>query len=158
MNDISSTYGPNTYSYMHLPDYYSPIGAFVNLANYTEQLNPDVNKAFGGDLDSPADYAAGSDSPVCSGIHGANCHLNRGMDGRNAFRGPGSWHQNIGVVKDFKIRERYNLQFKGEFINLMNHANTGLNLSGANDVSSYTDVLAYKAGNRNTELSLHFQF
>jgi hypothetical protein len=161
MTDISSTYGPNTYSYMHLPDYYSPAGPWVNLANYTEQLNPAVNAAFGGDNASPADYAAGSDVPVCSGIHGANCHLNPGMDGRNAFRGPGSWHQNIGVVKDFKIRERYNLQFKGEFINFFNHANTYLNLSGANDVSSYTDVLGYKGGagtNRNTELSMHFQF
>jgi hypothetical protein len=158
MDDISGTYGPNTYSYMHLPAYYSPAGPYVDLANYTEQLNPGVNAAFGGDLDSPADYAAGSDVPVCSGIHGANCHLNPGMDGRNAFRGPGTWHQNFGVVKDFKIRERYNLQFKGEFINLMNHANTYLNLGGANDVSSYTDVLAYKSGNRNTELSLHFQF
>jgi Carboxypeptidase regulatory-like domain len=161
MTDISSTYGPNTYSYMHLPDYYSPAGPWVNLANYTEQLNPAVNAAFGGDNASPADYAAGSDVPVCSGIHGASCRLNPGMDGRNAFRGPGSWHQNIGVVKDFKIHERYNLQFKGEFINFFNHANTYLNLSGANDVSSYTDVLGYKGGagtNRNTELSMHFQF
>jgi hypothetical protein len=158
MTDISNTYGPNTYSYIQLPNYYSPAGAYVDLANYTEQLNPDINAYFGGDLASPADYAAGSDVVVCSGIHGANCHLNPGMDGRNAFRGPGSWHQNLGVVKDFKIRERYNLQFKGEFINILNHANTFLNLSGANDVSSYTDVLAYKSGNRNTELSLHFQF
>ncbi|UWZ85740.1 TonB-dependent receptor [Occallatibacter riparius] len=142
MTDISSTLGPNTYSYLHLPDYYNPSGD-INLANYTEQVNPDVGA---------------SDVPICAGIHGAGCHLNPGMDGRNAFRGPGSWHQNLGVIKDFKIRERYNLQFKGEFINLMNHANTGLNLNGANDVSSYTDVLAYKDGNRNTELSLHFQF
>jgi Carboxypeptidase regulatory-like domain len=158
MKDISGTYGPNTYSYIQLPDYYSTDGPWVDLANYTEQLNPAVNAAYHGDLDSPADYAAGSDVPVCAGLHGANCHLNPGMEGRNSFRGPGSWHQNFGVVKDFKIRERYNLQFKGEFINLFNHANTYLNLGGANDVSSYTDVLASKNGNRNTELSLHFQF
>ena len=80
------------------------------------------------------------------------------MDGRNLFRGPGSWHENLGIVKDFKIHERYDVQFKGEFINVLNHANTYLNLDEANDVSSYTDVLGYKNGNRNTELSLHIEF
>jgi len=80
------------------------------------------------------------------------------MTGRNAFRGPGSWHNNFGVIKDFKIRERYAIQLKGEFINLLNHANTRLNLSESNDVSAYSDVLAYKDGNRNTELSIHLQF
>jgi len=40
-----------------------------------------------------------------------------GMDGRNAFRGPGSWDQNLGAVKDFKIGERYDIQLKGEIIN-----------------------------------------
>jgi hypothetical protein len=95
------------------------------------------------------------------------CHYVPGMDGRNAFRGPGNWNQNVGVVKDFKVRERFDIQFKAEFINVYNHANTMLNLSGANDVSSYTDVLAYKGGingsssvpaNRNTEFSLHVAF
>ena len=83
------------------------------------------------------------------------------MDGRNSFRGPGSWHENFGIVKDIKIHERFDVQLKAEFINLLNHANTFLNLGGSNDVSSYTDVLAYKGGagtNRNTELSLHLSF
>jgi hypothetical protein len=83
------------------------------------------------------------------------------MDNRNQFHGPGTWHDNLGIVKDFKIHGRYDLQLKGEFINVFNHANTYLNLGGANDVSSYTEVLAYKGGlgtNRNTELSLHLSF
>jgi hypothetical protein len=57
-----------------------------------------------------------------------------------------------------QVHERYDVQLKGEFINIFNHANTLLNLGGSNDVSSYTDVLAYKSGNRNTELSLHLAF
>jgi hypothetical protein len=163
MKDISSSYGPNTYSFMGLPDYYDPIGLaddsfYVNLSNYNEQVNPNVNAFFGGDTQSAADYAAGSDIPICSGLRNAGCHFVSGMTGRNAFRGPGLWDQNFGIVKDFKIRERYNIQLKGEFINLFNHANTYLNLGGTNDVSSFTDVLAYKSGNRNTELSLHIAF
>ena len=41
-----------------------------------------------------------------------------GMDGRNAFRGPGSSDQNLGAVKYFKIGERYDIQLKGEIINI----------------------------------------
>ena len=141
MNDLSGSLGPNTYSYLHLPDFYDADGNIT--AAYNEQVNPDSGT---------------SDEPICGGIHNAGCHFVPGMDGRNAFRGPGLWHQNIGVVKDFKVHERYDLQFKGEFINIFNHANTFLNLAGSNDVSSYTDVLAYKSGNRNTELSLHLSF
>ncbi len=157
MNDISDTYGPNTYSYMSMPQYFDDNGV-VLLSNFNEQLNPYVNAYYGGDLADPADYAAGSDTPICGGLYNASCRFVTGMTGRNAFRGPGSWHNNFGVIKDFKIRERYAIQLKGEFINLLNHANTRLNLSGSNDVSAYSDVLAYKDGNRNTELSIHFQF
>jgi hypothetical protein len=157
MTDISSTVGPNTYSYLSMPQYFDDNGV-VMLQNYNEQLNPYINSYYGGDLADPADYAAGSDTPICGGLYNSNCRFVTGMTGRNAFRGPGSWHNNFGIMKDFKIRERYALQFKAEFINLLNHANTYLNLSGTNDVSSYTDVLAYKSGNRNTELSLHLSF
>lgn len=158
MNDISGDLGPNTYSYMTFPDYFDPTESFVNVANYNEQLNPAVNAYYGGDLDTPADYAAGSDTPICSGLRNAGCHFVTGMTGRNAFRGPGSWNQNVGIVKDFKFHERYDIQLKGEFINVFNHANTYLNLNGTNDVSLYTDVLAYKNGNRNSEFSIHLAF
>jgi Carboxypeptidase regulatory-like domain/TonB dependent receptor len=166
MNDISSTYGPNTFSYMSMPQYFDENGV-VLLSNFNEQLNPYVNAYYGGDLAGPADYAAGSDTPICGGLYNSNCRFVTGMTGRNAFRGPGNWNQNVGVTKDFKIRERWVIQFKAEFINVYNHANTLLNLGGSNDVSSYSDVLAYKGGingsssvpaNRNSEFSLHLQF
>ena len=136
MTNISSIYGANTYSYIHLPE--------DTPANYNVQFNSNAGGT--------------SDTPICGGIHNENCHFVPGMEGRNTFRGPGTWHNNLGVVKDFKIHDRYDLQLKGEFINVLNHANTYLNLGGTNDVTSYTDVLAYKSGNRNTELSLHLSF
>jgi hypothetical protein len=150
MTDLSADLGPNTYSYIQVPAYYDADGNITS--SYNEQVNPDTGS---------------SDMPICSGSFYAGCHYVTGMDGRNAFRGPGNWNQNVGVTKDFKIHERFDLQFKAEFINVFNHANTLLNLSGTNDVSSYTDVLAYKGGvngsssvpaNRNTEFSLHLAF
>lgn len=149
MVDLSGTYGPNTFSYKTFPAFWDPNAATdgndvgILLGNYNEQINP---------------FTGTSDTPICSGLYGAGCQFVPGMTGRNSFAGPGSWHQNLGIVKDFKFHERYNVQLKGEFINLFNHANTYLNLTGTNDVSLYTDVLAYKNGNRNTELSLHVAF
>ena len=149
MVDMSGTYGPNTYSYKTFPAFWDPNAATdgndvgILLNNYNEQINPNTGT---------------SDTPICTGLHGAGCSFVPGMTGRNAFAGPGSWHDNLGVVKDFKLGERYDVQLKGEFINIFNHANTFLNLTGTNDVSLYTDVLAYKSGNRNSEFSLHFAF
>ena len=171
MKDLSAKYGANTYSYMTLPKFYAPstekkdypLGVLTS--NYNEQINP-VALAYYNAADDQYEATpavtylgyGGSDVPICSGIHGAGCHLVTGMDNRNMFHGPGSWHDNLGIVKDFKLHDRYAVQIKGEFINVFNHANTLLNLAGTNDVSSYTDVLAYKTGNRNTELSVHLEF
>ena len=146
LNDISSIYGANTFSYMTLPNFLDQTGYYasgVDEANYTEQINP---------------FSGTNDTPICTGIHNAGCHFAPNMSGRNQFHGPGSWHENLGIVKDFKLHDRYSLELKGEFINVFNHANTYLNLGGASDVSSYTDVLAYKDGNRKSELSLHLAF
>jgi len=135
MKDISTDWGANTYSYISLPAYTS--------SNYYEQTNPNTGTA---------------DMPICSGLNGVGCHWVTNMSGRNAFSGPGKWGQDLSVLKDFKVHERYSVQFKAEFINLYNHANTYLNLGGYSDTSYTTDVLAYKDGNRNTELSVHVAF
>jgi hypothetical protein len=142
MTNISDSFGANTYSYLTLPDFYDNDGNEL-LTNYNEQVNPNTGT---------------SDTPICTGPFNAGCKFVPGMTGRNAFRGPGSWNDNFAVIKDFKVHERYDLQLKGEFINVLNHANTALNLGGTNDVSYVTDVLAYKTGNRNTQLSLHLSF
>jgi len=57
------------------------------------------------------------------------------MTGRNAFRGPGSWNLDLGLYKQFFLGERFKLQFRGEFYNLMNHANLYAQ-TGDNDIGS----------------------
>jgi len=149
LNNLSSVYGANTFSYMSLPKFYNADGS-IDTANYNEQLNPLAGNT--------------SDMPICSGEYGVGCHFVTGMTGRNAFQGPGSWTQNLGIVKDVKLHERYDLQIKGEFVNLFNHANTFLTLPS--DASTNSDILAFKGasstgsipGNRNTELSIHLAF
>jgi len=81
-----------------------------------------------------------------------------GMDSRNRYYGPGVWGEDAKLAKNIKLHEHYGLDLSATFINVFNHANTYLNLGGANDVSSYSNTLAYKGGNRNTELEARFEF
>ncbi len=47
---------------------------------------------------------------------------NSGM-GRNAAQGPGFWNMDFGVLKSFRVSERFNLEFRSEFFNILNHPN-----------------------------------
>jgi hypothetical protein len=42
---------------------------------------------------------------------------------RNQFFGPGYWNVDMNFYKTFKISERFSLQFRGEFYNILNHHN-----------------------------------
>ncbi len=78
-----------------------------------------------------------SELPDCPkpGSNPLNCNFPANMTHRNAFRVPGAWHFDFGVYKDFKLTERYGLQFRTEMFNAFNHSNFYV-LSGGNaDVS-----------------------
>ena len=49
-----------------------------------------------------------------------------GTTGRNSLRGPGSTTLNLGLHKDFPIRESLKLQFRFETFNALNNVNLGL--------------------------------
>jgi hypothetical protein len=49
-----------------------------------------------------------------------------GNVGRSALRGPGLATVDLSVNKDTRIHERFNLQFRAEFFNLLNRANFGV--------------------------------
>jgi hypothetical protein len=46
-----------------------------------------------------------------------------GNSGRGMLRAPGQWTLDFSVFKDIPFTERYRLQFRAEFFNLLNHAN-----------------------------------
>jgi len=45
---------------------------------------------------------------------------------RNALRGPGLADGDVSLSKETKLNERYNLTFRAEFFNILNHANFGI--------------------------------
>jgi hypothetical protein len=49
-----------------------------------------------------------------------------GNSGRGMFRGPGQWNADMSLFKEFKFSERFNMQFRSEFFNILNHANFAL--------------------------------
>jgi hypothetical protein len=55
--------------------------------------------------------------------------------GRNLFRSPGFWNMDLGVQKMIPLNERFRLQFRGEFFNVLNHVNFD-NPTGATDGSN----------------------
>jgi hypothetical protein len=44
---------------------------------------------------------------------------------RNLLRGPGTWQVDMGAAKTFPLRERMQLEFRGEFYNIFNHPQLG---------------------------------
>jgi len=54
---------------------------------------------------------------------GRNCHFPAGMTGRNQFVGPGVYNINLAIAKAIPITERFKMQFRSEFYNLLNHSN-----------------------------------
>ena len=83
---------------------------------------------------------------------------------RNAFRGPGAWNTNLGFFKNFKLKENYELQFRGEMYNAFNHANLYAG-TGEADISSQDYVPASRGitalgatERRNVQLALKLIF
>ncbi len=63
---------------------------------------------------------------------------------RNAYTGPSFWNFNFVAAKTFKLTERFNLQFRGEFYNAFNHSNYYIN-TGNLDLEDGTGVTAVQA-------------
>jgi outer membrane receptor protein involved in Fe transport len=80
------------------------------------------------------------------------------MTKRNAFRGPGFWNLDSGIYKNFRLTERFKLQFRGELYNMFNHANLFIN-GGEDDVATVAGFIpAHWDGSRNVQLALKVIF
>jgi hypothetical protein len=55
----------------------------------------------------------------------ANAVGTQGTGGRNQVWGPGLWNLDYSLFKTFVPLERLKLQVRGEFFNILNHANLG---------------------------------
>jgi len=77
------------------------------------------------------------------------------MTGRGAFRGPGAWNDDLSIAKNFKLTERFALEFRAEAFNVFNHHNFYVNPDGnyiGGPTTSTLPVLEQKGGLGNSAL------
>lgn len=80
---------------------------------------------------------------------------------RNRTYAPGFQNWNISVFKNFRFAERYNLQFRADGFNFVNHPNLGGATGGGlerNPTNANFGRVTGKGGERNLQLSLRFNF
>jgi len=104
-----------------------------------------------------------ADLPTCNG---SNCTIPIGLQ-RNSWWSPAFWDMDLGVYKNFKVKERYQIQLRSEFYNVFNHHNMYI-VPGNADFAEVSAVQALKGtpgGNpgplderRNVQLAIRFQF
>lgn len=148
VSESRATGTPDNFSYITFPAYTIPSSTGTGTVRN--------NAAYGAAVDPKVGYA---DLPTIVG----GMDTFPGMSARNAFRGPGVQAFNADVNKNIKFTERYSLQLRLEVYNVLNHANSYLNLLGANDVSQTNYVSTFKNGpgqgaNRQIQLAGKFIF
>jgi hypothetical protein len=129
--------GINSYTYINIP---------------TDSANPYTDPILGA-----------SDIPTCTS---GGCYQNPGL-GRNSWWSPGRYNLDMGVYKNFHIREQMNVQFRSEFYNALNHHNF-YPIVGSADYFEETSVQAVKGApggspgpgdeRRAIQLALRFEF
>jgi hypothetical protein len=100
-----------------IPTTGSPSPAGANLFNYIALPN----------TAGVVDYQGISQGdPICTGLFHSGCsYTSNGQKyaERNQFFGPHYWNIDMNFYKNFRITERFQLQFRGEFYNIFNHHN-----------------------------------
>jgi Carboxypeptidase regulatory-like domain/TonB dependent receptor len=82
-----------------------------------------------------------------------------GNAGRNNLRGPGFFNVDLSLFRSFALTERIKLQFRGEFLNALNHpnfSNPGSDISNAGAFGYITSTTG--TGERNIRLSARVVF
>jgi hypothetical protein len=119
----------NTYAYLALPPsatYFNPM-----IFNLTGAGAPGT--VYAGELPSCGTTTNSLGNTVSTG---QNCVWPANMTRRNAFTAPGVYNINMAIGKTFPITERYKMQFRAEFYNLLNHSNYYVQAGGNQDAGN----------------------
>jgi hypothetical protein len=135
-SNFNGTSCPNYAPGVAIPRTGSAASAGTNLFNYIALPAPSATDIANGYLVLNGGNSLGV--PNCTGLDHVGCTYT--TDGsaypdRNQFFGPGYWNLDTSFYKNFKLSERFGLQFRGEFYNIFNHHNQYIT-NGNLDISS----------------------
>jgi hypothetical protein len=98
-------------------------------------------------LEVPGKYLLAYNNAFCGGaaVLGGSNYSCSGVTPiqRDSFHGPTNWTFNAVVAKNFKLTERFNMQFRFEMYNMFNHSNYYVTTGNA-DVSAAPAITATK--------------
>jgi len=82
-----------------------------------------------------------------------------GSSGRNILRNPGLWNTDLNITREFPIKERVRLQFRGEFYNFANTSHFN-GVSSGNVATGGANFLSIRSsyGERQVRLALRLQW
>lgn len=81
-----------------------------------------------------------------------------GNTGRNILRNPGLWNTDLNITRDFKIKERFTAQFRGEFYNFPNTSHFGGVSSGNVTAGSTFLSIRSASGERQVRFAVRLQW
>jgi hypothetical protein len=121
------------------------------------------NSAAGSRPDLVCDPTAGAPRTVAAWFNTAcfqpvpQGQVRPGNAGRGVIRGPGFANWDAALMKNFSLRERFNLQLRGEALNLTNHANPN-GFASANITSTlFGQINSFRAPRR-IQISMKLTF
>jgi hypothetical protein len=80
-----------------------------------------------------------------------------GDEGRGTIVGPAYFRWDASLFKNFKLSERFNLQFRAESFNVLNHVNLN-NPASTSLTSSVFNKITTARDPRNMQMALKLQF
>jgi hypothetical protein len=81
-----------------------------------------------------------------------------GNSGRNNIRGPGLFNLDSGLFRTFTVRERLNLQFRAEGLNVLNHTNFSNPAADITTSSAFGYVTSTLTGERQFRFAMRVSF
>ena len=81
-----------------------------------------------------------------------------GNEGRGILTGPGQFNFDMAITKNFKIRERQNLQFRTEFFNLFNHPQFSNPSTAVTTTGAFGAITSTSVAPRIMQFALRYAF